>query len=101
MCLIQLLCIVFILIFLLVAAIVGHLSFFLFQQSPKPQNSLEKAAEIYRDSTCDSSVKQAVENLFEGYHVNCGILHLFQHSVDKTLVEGAIQIALNHQLCMI
>jgi hypothetical protein len=78
------------------------LSFFLYQQSPKPQNSLEQAAQIYQQSTCDSSVKQAVENLFEGYHsVNHGILNLFKHSVDETLVKGAIQIALNHQLCMI
>jgi hypothetical protein len=63
---------------------------------------LEQAAQIYQQSTCDSSVKQAVENLFEGYHVNHGILnHLFKHSVDETMVKGAIQIALNHQLCMI
>ena len=79
------------------------MSFFLYQQSPKEQNSLEQAAQIYQQSTCDSSVKQAVENLFEGYHVDCGILNLFKHkhSVDETIVKGAIQIALNHQLCMI
>jgi hypothetical protein len=79
------------------------LSFFLHQQSPTSENSLEQAAQIYQQSTCDSSVKQAVENLFEGYHVTHGILNLFKHSVDvdETLVNGAIEIALKHQLCMI
>jgi hypothetical protein len=102
MCLIQLLCIVFIFtFFILVAAVIGHLSFFLCQQSPKEQNSLEQAAQIYQQSTCDSSVKKAVENLFKGYHVNHGILNLFKHSVDETLVKEAIQIAFNHQLCML
>ena len=58
---------------------------------------------MYQQLTRDSSVKQAIENLFEGYHVNHGILNLFKrkHPVDETLVKGAIQIALNHQLCMI
>ena len=106
MCLIQFLCIVFVFTFPLVAAVIGHLSLFIRQQSPKEQNSLEQAAQIYQQSTCDSSVKQAVENLFEGYHVihvNHGILNLFKrkHPVDESLVEGAIQIALNHKLCMI
>jgi hypothetical protein len=79
------------------------LSFFLCQQSSKEQNSLERAAQIYQQSTCDFSIKQAVEDLFEGYHVNHGILNLFKHkhSVDETLNEGAIEIALNHRLCMI
>jgi hypothetical protein len=62
--LIQLLCIVFT-FYILVAAIIGHLSFFLYQQSPKEQNSLEQAAQIYQQSNYDSAFKQAVENLFE------------------------------------
>jgi hypothetical protein len=86
------------------------LSFFFFKQSPTGKDSLEKAAQIYQQSTCDSFIKQAVDNLFEGYHVNHGILNLFKlkhsklkHSakVEETLIEGAIQIALNNQLCMI
>jgi hypothetical protein len=85
------------------------LSFLLHQQSPKEKNSLEQTAQIYQQSTCDSSVKQAVENLFEGYHdVNHGMLNLFKlkhsklkHPIDQTLVKGAIQIALSHQLGMI
>ena len=79
------------------------MSFFLSKQSQKERDSLERAAQIYQQSTCDSSVKQAVENLFEGYYVNHGILNLFKlkHPVDETVVEGAIQIALNNQLCMI
>jgi hypothetical protein len=108
MCLIQLLCIILIFTFLLVAAIVGHLSFFFYKQSQTEKDSLERAAQIYQQSTCDSSIKQAVENLFECYHVNHGILNLFtlkhsklKHSVDETLVEGAIQIAFNNQLCMV
>ena len=93
-------------LFPLVAAIIGHLSSILHQLSPEKKNSFKRAAQIYQQSTCDSSVKQAVENLFEGYHVipvNHGILNLFKrkHPVDESLVEGAIQIALNHRLCMI
>jgi hypothetical protein len=90
-------------LFPLVAAIIGHLSFFLYQQSPKEKKSLEQAAQIYQQSTCDSSVKQAVEDLFEGYHhVNHGILNFFKRDpVYESLIKGAIQIALNHRLCMI
>jgi hypothetical protein len=81
------------------------LSFFLFKQLPKGKDSLETAAQIYQQSTCDSSIKQAVDNLFEGYHVNHGFFNLFKlkHSVEveEALIEGAIQIALNNQLCMI
>jgi hypothetical protein len=51
------------------------------------KNSLEQAAQIYQQTTCDSSVKQAVENLFEGYHANHRILNLFKHSVDETLLR--------------
>ena len=73
---------------------------------------MERAVQIYQQSTVDFSVKQAVEHLFEGYHpvrVKHGIFKsLFKKPpppppphVDQMLVEGAIQIALNNCLCMI
>jgi hypothetical protein len=64
---------------------------------------LEEATQIYQKSTCDISIKQAVEHLFEGYQDNPshGILNLIKHSrVDDKLVNGAVQIALNNFLCM-
>jgi len=83
----------------IVAAIIGHLSFFLKQKSPKDKNTLKQAAQIYQQSPSDSSVKQAVENLFEGYHAKRGIFNRFKSPhVDETLVEGALQIALNNCL---
>ena len=83
------------------AAIIGHLSFFLRKESPRDK-ILDQAAQIYQQSTSDSSVKQAVENLFEGYHAKHGIFNRFKSPhVDETLVEGALQIALNNCLCMI
>ena len=88
-----------------VAAIIGHLSFLIKKNSSSSSPTLEQAIQIYQQSTCDFSVKQAVDHLFEGYHpqaVNRGILNLFKHPhVDEMLVEGAIQIALNNRLCMI
>ena len=99
--LIHLLCIAFIFTFFSsVAAIIGHLSFLLKKNSSP---TLKQAIQIYQQSTSDFSVKQAVEDLFEGYHpVNRGILNLFKSpQVDEMLVKEAIQIALNHRLCMI
>ena len=83
-----------------VAAIIGHLFFFLKKDS---STTLEQAIQIYHQSTSDVSVKQAVEHLFEGYPpVNHGISNLFKPPhVDHMLVEEAIQIALNNRLCMI
>jgi len=83
----------------IVAAIIGHLSFLLKNDSSP---TLEQAIQIYQQSTSDSSVKQAVEHLFEGYHpVNHGILNLFKPpQVDDMLVEEAIQIAFNNCLSM-
>ncbi|KAF8809947.1 hypothetical protein BYT27DRAFT_7187267 [Phlegmacium glaucopus] len=75
----------------IVAAILGHLSFFIHKESPNETGSLERAVQVYQQSTCDNSVKQAVENIFEleifseGPHVNYTLL-----------AEEAIKIALNN-----
>ena len=103
--LIYFLCSIYIYFFSSVAAIIGHLSFLLKKNSSDAKSpTLEQAVQIYQQSTCDFSVKQAVERLFEGYRpVNHGIFKsLFKHPyVDYMLVEEAIQIALNNCLCMI
>jgi hypothetical protein len=93
--LIHLLCIAFIFTFLSsVAAIIGHLSFFLKKDSSP---TFEQAARIYQQSTSDFSVKQAVEDLFKGFHpVNDGILN-----PSRMLAEEAIKIALNNCSCTI
>jgi hypothetical protein len=64
---------------------------------------LEQATQIYKQSTCDTSIKQAVESLLEASYVDHTFLKIFKHShVDRALlVEGAIQTALNNLLCMI
>ncbi|KAF8809933.1 hypothetical protein BYT27DRAFT_7187229, partial [Phlegmacium glaucopus] len=75
----------------IVAAILGHLSFFIHKESPNETGSLERAVQVYQQSTCDSSVKQAVETIFkletffEDPYVNF-----------TTLSEEAIQVALNN-----
>lgn len=82
------------------AAIIGHLSFFLHKESPDEQNSLERAAQMYQKSTCDKSVKKEVERLFETSQVDNAFLKIktFKWSqVDHAvLVEGAIHIALSN-----
>jgi hypothetical protein len=65
------------------------LSFFLSQESLNTNNSLERAAQIYQQLTCATSVKQAVENLSNNSHVN--------HAM---LAEESVQIALDNLLCM-
>jgi len=60
---------------------------------------LERAAQIYHQSPCDTSVKQAVENLFNGSHSNNASLNLSKRSHHALLAEGAVQIAMNHLLC--
>ena len=78
---------------------------------------MDQAAQIYQQY--DVSVKQAVEHLFEDYHVPVGpVSHQITTGIhgwwkrkgkgrdttvtyDAVLVEGAIQIALNTLLCMI
>jgi len=52
-------------LFLSGAAIIGHLSFFLYEESPYTQDSSERAAKIYQQLTCDTSFKQAIEKIFE------------------------------------
>jgi hypothetical protein len=78
------------------------LSFFLHKESSKEIESLERAIQNYQKSTCDTSVKQAVENLFKDYHntgIQHGFLNPFKHSeshkvqVNPALVEEAMQIA--------
>ncbi|KAF8802123.1 hypothetical protein BYT27DRAFT_7197190 [Phlegmacium glaucopus] len=94
----------------IVAAIIGHLYFTLHQESPRTRNSLKRAVQIYQQSTCDASVKQAIEkifeleNLFNGSHIKSHIKSPFKHflhvdEVDhKLLVEEAVQTALNNLL---
>ncbi|KAF8799064.1 hypothetical protein BYT27DRAFT_7201986 [Phlegmacium glaucopus] len=104
----------------IVAAIIGHLSFFLFQGSLSPATSLERAAQTYQQSTSGASVKQAIEkifeleNLFKGSHVKSHAKHKFSnpfkhflkvHDVDhvdnanhELLGEEAVQTALNNLL---
>ncbi|KAF8799212.1 hypothetical protein BYT27DRAFT_7202364 [Phlegmacium glaucopus] len=69
----------------IVAAILGHLSFFLHKESPSETDSLERAVQLYQQSTCDTSVKEAVENLSQGPYANSAFL-----------AEEAVQIALNN-----
>jgi len=97
----------------IVAGIIGHLSFFLHQESPKPKNSLERAAKIYQRSTCDTSVKQAVERIFQPPSpspspnpspVKCGFFKtLFKRShvnvIDNVnLVVPPMTVPINHTL---
>jgi len=77
-------------LFLLVAAIIGHLSFFLHEESPSTNDSLKRAAEIYQQSTCGTLVKQAVENIFENLSDGSPV----------NLLEVGVQTALNNLLCM-
>ncbi|KAF8816124.1 hypothetical protein BYT27DRAFT_7185368 [Phlegmacium glaucopus] len=100
----------------IVAAIIGHLSFFLHQESPSTRNSLERAAQIYQQSTYNASIKQAIENIFElenifkGSHVKSHVKHTFSNPfkgfllVDdinhELLVAEVVQTALNNLLCM-
>ncbi|KAF8805542.1 hypothetical protein BYT27DRAFT_7192417 [Phlegmacium glaucopus] len=98
----------------IVAAIIGHLSFFLSQKSPSTKDSLQRAAQIYQQSTCDASVKQHIERIFELENISKGpqatshVKHTFSNPfkgslhVDdvnhELLVEEAIQTALNNLL---
>ena len=77
------------------------MSFFLHQELPNGNDSLERAVQAYKKSNCDTSVKQAVENLFKGSH---SIFKKFQkkhHASEASLVEGAVQVALNNLLGMV
>ncbi|KAF8817605.1 hypothetical protein BYT27DRAFT_7190845, partial [Phlegmacium glaucopus] len=95
----------------IVAAILGHLSFSLHKESPSKSNSLERAVKIYQQSTCDASVKQAIENLSElenlseDSHVNHAFSNLFKSKASNVnhalLAEEAVQIALNNLILLI
>ena len=93
----------FILIFLLAAGIIGHLHFFLMKESSANNTTkLEQAVQIYLESRNGVSL-QTVENIFRASSVDdAKFLKVFKHShVDKNLlVKEAVQIALNNLLCM-
>ncbi|KAF8802806.1 hypothetical protein BYT27DRAFT_7196353 [Phlegmacium glaucopus] len=75
----------------IVSAILGHLSFFLYKESPSQIGSLERAVQIYKQSaTCDTSVKEAIEKVFE-------ITSIFGIYVQyDTLASHAVHIAKNN-----
>ena len=73
------------------------MSFFLRQESPNRNDSLERAVQAYKKSNYDPSVKQAVENLFKGSH---SLLKKFKKNHQASLVEGAVQVALDNLLGM-
>ena len=80
------------------------MSFFLHQELLERKDSLERAVQAYKNSNYDTSVKQAVENLFKGSHsLKESLLKKFKknhHASEASLVEGAIQVALNNLLGM-
>ncbi|KAF8799269.1 hypothetical protein BYT27DRAFT_7202436 [Phlegmacium glaucopus] len=87
----------------IVAAILGHLSFFLHKESPSKTDSLERAVQTYQQSACDTSVKQAVEKIFELENLSKGS-HTFSNlfKANHTLLsEEAVQIALNNLILLI
>ena len=93
----------FILIFLLVAAIISHLHFFLMKESSETNLTLERAVQIYLESTSRHTVNlKTVENLFKASYVDDAFFKVFKHShVDKKLlVQGAMEIALDNLLSM-
>ncbi|KAF8801293.1 hypothetical protein BYT27DRAFT_7198371 [Phlegmacium glaucopus] len=91
----------------IVAAILGHLSFFLHNESPqRVTHTLERAVQIYQQSTCDTSVKEAVEKIFEPENSNKGsyaFSNLFKaFNVNyELLAEEAVQIATNNLILLI
>ena len=71
------------------------MSFFLRQESPNSNDSLERAVQAYKKSNYDTSVKQAVEHLFKGPPP---LLKIFKKNHHASLVEGAVQVALDNLL---
>ena len=71
------------------------MSFFLRQELPNTNDSLERAVQAYEKSNHDTSVKQAVENLFKG-----SFFKKFKKNHYASLVEGAVQVALDNLLGM-
>ncbi|KAF8800459.1 hypothetical protein BYT27DRAFT_7200008 [Phlegmacium glaucopus] len=90
----------------IVAAIIGHLSFFLHQESPSTANCLERAAQKFQQSACDASVRQAIEKIFDienpfkGSHVMRHVKHFLHvdYVNQELLVEEAVQTVLNNLL---
>ena len=76
------------------------MSFFLCQELPNRNDSLERAVQAYKKSNCDTSVKQAVKNLFKGSHSLLKIFKKNHHASEASLVAGAVQVALNNLLGM-
>ena len=75
------------------------MSFFLRQESPDRNDALERAVQAYEKSNYNTSVKQAVENLFKGSH---SLLNKFKFKKNHhaSLVEGAVQVALDNLIGM-
>ena len=61
---------------------------------------MERAVQAYEKSNYDTSVKQAVENLFKGSHSLSQNFEKNLHASEASLAEGAVQVALNHLLGM-
>ena len=76
------------------------MSFFLHQELPNKSDSLERAVHAYKKSNYDTSVKQAVENLFEGSHSLSKNFEKNHHASEASLVKGVVQVALNNLLGM-
>ena len=76
------------------------MSFFLHQELPNGHDSLERAVQAYKKSNYDTSVKQAVEYLFKDSHLFLKTFKKNHHASEASLVEGAIQVALNNLLGM-
>ena len=76
------------------------MSFFLHQELPNRNDSLERAVQAYKKSNYDTSVKQAVENLFKGSHSFFKKFKKNHHASQASLVEGVVQVALNNLLGM-
>ena len=76
------------------------MSFFLRQELPNRNDSLERAVQAYKKSNHDTSVKQGVENLFKGSHSFLKKFKKNHHASEASLVEEAVQVALNNLLGM-
>ena len=92
--------------FLLVAAIIGHLHFFLIKESSDEHDkpTLEQVVQSYLESTSHNAINlQTVENIFKASSVeHAKFLKLFKHfHIDKELlVKGAVQITSDNLLSM-
>ena len=84
--------------FLLVAAIIGHLHFFLITESSDDQPTLEQVVQIYLESPSNNVVNlQKVKNLFDDTFLN---VFKNSHFGKELLVKGAMKIALDNLLSM-